>query len=417
MKKRLFYLLLSAFWLPAQASQVLVTIGDSGQVTEQELEAAMHAAPFATQFPAMDEQNQAYLRGDMLLRLARAEALYQEAIATGIQQTPQFKQEIGNFATTTLAQRYLYRLRRQITLPDDVDRQFKLEFSGNSDALTAARSAYIARRFAKAKQSALKSLREQANVRTYFERLNGQPSKDTLLAEGEAISIRYGDLLPDSNRDIARGVIEDKANEWIDLMLMARTAQQQGENIAAQLAEYGHDLAIRLLLAQQEQNWIPDEQTLRDYFQRHPDIGYIPERRQIGQIVVATKKQAEQLRARIAAGESLFELAGLYSIDPYGRQRLGDMGWLSAGSAAPAIEQAIADLPNDRISEPVQTQQGWHLIMIVDRKPSERKHFAAIKDRVRQKLVAEKMSEYLREVTEKYPLQWQIAEHVERETM
>ncbi|WP_031432871.1 peptidylprolyl isomerase [Methylomarinum vadi] len=413
MKKRLSYILLSAFLLPAQANQVLVTIGDSGRVTEQELEAAMLAAPFATQFPAMDEQDQAYLRGDMLLRLARAEALYQEAIASDIQQTPQFKQEIGNFSTTTLAQRYLYRLRRQITVPDDVDQLFKEEFSGNGDALTAARSAYLARRFSEAKQVALKSLREQANVRTHFERLNGQPSKDSLLAEGDALSIRYGDLFANNDREIELDAIEDEVNEWIDLMLMARTAQQQGENIAAQLAEYGHDLAIRLLLAQQEQNWIPDEQTLFDYFQRHPDIGYIPERRQIGQIVVATKQQAEQLRARIVAGESLFELAGSYSIDPYGRQRLGDMGWLSAGSAAPEIEQAIDGLPNDRVSEPIQTEKGWHLVMIVDRKPSVRKNFAAIKDRVRQKFVAEKMSEYLREVTKKYPLKWQIAERDE----
>lgn len=414
MKKRLFYLLLSAFWLPAQANQVLVTIGDSGKVTEQQLEAAMRAAPFATQFPAMDEQDQAYLRGDMLLRLARAEALYQEAISSGIPQTTTFQQEIDNFATTTLAQRYLYGLREQITIPDAIEQPLKQQFAGNSDALTAARSAYIASRFAETKRDAVERLRRQANIKTYFERLNEQPSKDTVLAAGQNVIIRYGDLSPNGESNTNTDAIKDKVNDWIELILMARAAEQQGEKINAQLAEYGHDLAIRLLLAQQEKIWIPDDQALIDYFQRHPEIGYIPERRQIGQIVLATQEQAEQMRSRIIAGESLFELAGQFSIAPYGRQRKGDMGWLSVGSAAPEIEQAISGLPNDRVSKPIQTEKGWHLVVIVDRKPAEHRNFAAVKDRVKQKLVAEKMSEYLQAVTEKYPLRWRIAE---RETL
>ena len=84
MKKILFIILLSSLFASVTfANKVLVTIGKSGQVTGQQLETAMQAAPFATQFPSMDEQDQAYLRGDMLLRLARSEALYQEAISTG----------------------------------------------------------------------------------------------------------------------------------------------------------------------------------------------------------------------------------------------------------------------------------------------------------------------------------------------
>lgn len=413
MKKRLFYLLLSALWLPVQADQVLVTIGDSGLVTEQELETAMRAAPFATQFPAMDEQDQAYLRGDMLLRLARAEALYQEALATGIHQTKAFQQEISNFATTTLAQRYLYRLRRQITIPETVEQQFRRQFKGNSDALAAARSAYIAKLFAATKQANLISLRHEAEIQNHFERLDERPSRDTVLAEGDDILVRYGDLPPDVDEPIARGDIEDIVKEWVDLTLMAKAARQAGEDIETQLAEYDHDLAIRLLLAQQERQWIPDERTLIDYFQRHPKLGYIPERRQIGQIVLSSQKHAEQIRDRILGGESLFELAGLYSIDPYGRQRMGDMGWLSADSATPAIERAIAELPNDQVSAPIETDKGWHLVIIVDRKPAERKEFEAIKDRVRQTLLAEKMNHYLREITAKYPLQWQVAERDE----
>ena len=194
--------------------------------------------------------------------------------------------------------------------------------------------------------------------------------------------------------------------------MTAKAAVDQGVNVDSQLQEYSHNLTTRLLLAEKEKQWIPDENTLRDYFQTHPNIGYIPERRQIGQIVLATETEAITLRKRILSGESLFELAGQYSTDPYGRQRSGDMGWLKEGSAAKEIEDALKTLKDNELSEIIKTRKGWHLVTIVNRKPSERKNFAAIKDRVREKLIAEKMTDYLKVVTDKYPIEWHIENHI-----
>lgn len=419
MKKSLFiFLFLSLFSTVSYADKVLVTIGDRGQVTEQQLEVAMQAAPFATQFPAMDEKDQAYLRGDMLLRMARAEALYQEATATGKNQGAIFQQEMSNFKTALLAQRYVLNLRQKIQVPDEIEQQLVVRFKGNSDALIAARSAYIAKHFTMLKNDNINKLIQQVNIQTYFERLDKAPSSETILAQGEGLSIKYGDLVTmESQAVIDKKRITDKVNEWIKLTVMARAAQAQGENIEPQLQEYGHHLATRLLLAEKEREWIPDEKVLHDYFQQHPNIAYIPERRQIGQIVLATKPEADAIRSRIMAGESLFELAGQYSIDSYGRQRAGDMGWLKEGSASKEIEGAIKNLQDNELSDIIKTDKGWHLVIIVNRKPSERKDYAAIKDRVRQKFIAEKMTAYLQEVMLKHPLQWEINDHVELEPL
>jgi peptidyl-prolyl cis-trans isomerase C len=417
MKKNLFILLLLSLVSTAiYADKTLVTIGKSGQVTEQQLEAAMKAAPFATQFPSMDEKDQAYLRGDMLLRMARAEALYQEAVAEGKNQSVIFQQEMGNFKTALLAQRYLQNLRQQLKVPDEVEEQFAAKMQGNADGLIAARSAYIAKHFSALKKESINKLIKQANVQTYFDRLDDKPIADTVLAEGDGISIKYGDLISKKQQEkIDRQRVREKVNEWIQLILTAKAVDEQQENINPQLQEYAHNLTTRLLLTEKEQQWIPDENTLLDYFQKHPNIAYIPERRQIGQIVLGSQKQAEVMRDRITAGESLFELAGKYSIDAYGRQRSGDMGWLKQGSASKEIELALENLKDNELSEIVKTDKGWHLIMIVNRKPSERKDYEAIKDRVRQKLIAEKMTVYLQEVMAKYPLQWQIDEHIKIE--
>ena len=413
MKKALFVcLLFSLFYTVTYADTILVTIGKTGQVTEQQLESAMSAAPFSSQFPSMDEKDQAYLRGDMLLRMARSEALYQEAVAAGKNQSILFQQEMSNFKTALLAQRYLINLRKQIQIPKDVVEQISRNMKDNSDALIAAHAVYIAKHFVPLKEESINKLIKQASIQTHFQRLDTTPAVDTILAEGDDLSIKYGDLVPKQNQEtIDKQRITDKVNEWIKLTLMAKAAVAQGENIDPQLQEYAHNLTIRLLLTEKEQQWIPDEQVLRDYFQKHPEIGYIPERRQIGQIVLNTKQEAEDIQARINKGESLFELAGQYSIDPYGKQRSGDMGWLKEGSAGKEIEEAIKDLKDNEVSDIVKTDKGWHLVTIVTRKPSERKNYAAVKDRVRQKLIAEKMTVYIQEVTAKHPLQWKIAEH------
>ena len=189
MKTTLLIFILSAL-LSTQtfAEKVLVTIGKSGQVTEQQLESAMQAAPFATQFPAMDEKDQAYLRGDMLLRLARSEALNQEAVDTGKNQSDVFKKEMGNYKTSLLAQHYLNNLRQQIKIPKEVEQQLVTKYKGNSDALTAARSIYTAKLFTTEKKDSINQLKQQANVKTYFDRLETNPSNNTILAEGNSFN-------------------------------------------------------------------------------------------------------------------------------------------------------------------------------------------------------------------------------------
>ena len=412
---KVIFTLLISFLLtnPANADQVMVTIGKSGQVTQQQLEAAMSAAPFSSQFPAMDEKDQAYLRGDMLLRMARAEALYQEAVANGKDKSKIFEQEMGNFKTALLSQRYISLLRQKIQIPEELKQQLSTRFENNSDALKASQSAYIAKHFSSLKDKNINKLIEQANIKTYYQRLDTSPNTNTVLAEGNDLSIKYGDLVPEKNQTtIDNNQITKKVEEWIQLIVTAKAAVDQGVNVDSQLQEYSHNLTTRLLLAEKEKQWIPDENTLRDYFQTHPNIGYIPERRQIGQIVLATETEAITLRKRILSGESLFELAGQYSTDPYGRQRSGDMGWLKEGSAAKEIEDALKTLKDNELSEIIKTRKGWHLVTIVNRKPSERKNFAAIKDRVREKLIAEKMTDYLKVVTDKYPIEWHIENHI-----
>lgn len=414
--KQFVNILLCALFLSPETSladDVLVKVGGA-EIRSSQLEQAMASAPYATQFPSMDEKDQARLRGDMLLRLIHAEALYQQALTLKLDKRTAFKQEMTSFRTGLLARRYLNRIRDQFKIPESIEQSLQQQYTGNGDAMTASRSAYVAKHFAAFKEKQIDQLKQRYHVTPHLAQLHkhGVISPNAVLLTGDGFSIKAGDILAQNElAQMDTEQIEAELEQWSQLLALARAAEDQSIDIDAQLDDYKHQLLVKLLLEQKNREWIPDKKTLETYFHDHSELGYIPERRQIGQIVVASEALAEQLRHRIQSGESLFELASQYSIDPYGREHSGDMGWLAENSGMPEIEAQLDGLADGEVSPVIKAAKGYHLVMIVNRKPAERKDFKAIQDRVKQALIAEKLPAYLKEIMANSALEWSIPNH------
>lgn len=83
------------------------------------------------------------------------------------------------------------------------------------------------------------------------------------------------------------------------------------------------------------------------------------------------KQQLDQLRQRIVqGGESFEDLARRYSKDTSAPQG-GDLGWLSPGETVPQFEQAMDDLSEGGVSQPVKSPFGWHLIQVESRRTQD----------------------------------------------
>ncbi len=80
------------------------------------------------------------------------------------------------------------------------------------------------------------------------------------------------------------------------------------------------------------------------------------------------KQRIDDLYGKIKAGEDFGELASIHSEDPGSRENNGDLGFFKRGSMVKPFEDAAFRLPIGGLSEPVQSQFGWHLIKITDRK-------------------------------------------------
>jgi peptidyl-prolyl cis-trans isomerase SurA len=79
------------------------------------------------------------------------------------------------------------------------------------------------------------------------------------------------------------------------------------------------------------------------------------------------QKRLRDLRQRILEGGDFAALARAHSEDKGSALKGGELGWVGPGSLVPPFEEAMDKLALKELSEPVQTQFGWHLIQVLDR--------------------------------------------------
>jgi peptidyl-prolyl cis-trans isomerase C len=85
-------------------------------------------------------------------------------------------------------------------------------------------------------------------------------------------------------------------------------------------------------------------------------------------LLVKTEEEAINLREEIVAGKINFaDAASKVSMCPSGKQG-GDLGFFGRGRMVPEFDQAAFSLPVGEISQPIQTQFGWHLLVVTDQK-------------------------------------------------
>lgn len=393
----------------AVGSQVLVKVGDV-PINEDELEMAMVSAPFFARFPSMDEDTQAGLRGNMLLRLVNAELLRQEAAALSMDKSSEFKREVDEYRDSILYQRYIKRMKDEIQLPEQKDRELKQRYRGNPGALAASRSVYISGQFKTLRNQRIQELQDKYKVSVDEDVFANVKDDNDIVARGSFFTIKYADIKVERHADGERQLTLEREHldDLIDLRITAHAAVDSGIDVSEETDRFAKEILPRLLLDRKQAEWISGTSVLRDYYQKHPELSHTPDRQHVAQIVLPDCEQARDIRQRIMAGESMHRLASEYSIDPQGRRQAGDMGWLVKGRGNPALEDALSRLAPGETSEPVKTAMGCHLVHLVDRKPGRQRAFPEMSDAVKQALLTQRLNEYLNSLAKKYTVQWQL---------
>lgn len=83
---------------------------------------------------------------------------------------------------------------------------------------------------------------------------------------------------------------------------------------------------------------------------------------------LAVKERLYGLRSRILKGERFSTMALLYSEDPGSAKKGGELGFKGRGELVPEFEAAAFALKDGEISEVVETEYGYHIIQLIERR-------------------------------------------------
>ncbi|MEZ4911334.1 MAG: peptidylprolyl isomerase [Saprospiraceae bacterium] len=190
-------------------------------------------------------------------------------------------------------------------------------------------------------------------------------------------------------------VSDDEVNLQLDYRFDAVLKQMNGDEaffedyygatIDEMKSRYRDDQKSKLLAEKMQYTLMSEihitPQEVEEFYNRIPkdSLPYFKSEMEISEIVVAPQVNAEErskalnkitdLRDQIISGKATFEdLAKKYSQDPGSAIRGGDLGFAKRGTYVPEFEAAIYTLEKNEISDVIETEFGFHIIEMLERR-------------------------------------------------
>lgn len=182
-------------------------------------------------------------------------------------------------------------------------------------------------------------------------------------------------------------------DEEVDERVQA-VKDQLGDQFDAALISYGYknedDLRNKFKIAMlQEKAAISDikvtDEEMKEYYDTYqPNIT-------ARHILVADEATAQEVKKKLAEGADFAELAKEYSTDTASAEKGGDLGSFGKGVMVAEFEQAAFALEEGQISDPVQTENGWHIIEVT--KKEEKPSYEDMKEDIEYELKVSKLDQ------------------------
>lgn len=107
-------------------------------------------------------------------------------------------------------------------------------------------------------------------------------------------------------------------------------------------------------------------------------------------ILVDSEAEAKKIISQLKGGADFATLAKQYSKDPSAAQQGGDLGFFKKDEMVPEFADAAFALQPGQISQqPVHSQFGWHVILVVERRKAEPPSYDQAREQLRQKMIQE----------------------------
>lgn len=176
---------------------------------------------------------------------------------------------------------------------------------------------------------------------------------------------------------------------------LEKAIEAQGMTVEAFKQELRQGVSINKLIDQVcAAVTAPTEEEINAHYEAHQDE-YTTEDRVLAQHILikpntdsvedkaVAKAKLDEIRARIVAGESTFEVeAKAHSDCPSGKSNGGSLGWFGKGMMVKPFEEVAFTIPLNEVSDVLETQFGYHIIIKTGEEKGHTPELAEIYDKV-----------------------------------
>lgn len=194
-------------------------------------------------------------------------------------------------------------------------------------------------------------------------------------------------------------------DELINIELLAQSARadnlQETAPLKQQLAfQRETAMADAAMTKYLEQHPVTDEEVAAEYEKRKGELSGTEYKAR--HILVDSEEKAKELIAKLDKGGDFTELAKKNSTEPGADQSGGDLGWFSGKQMVPPFSAAVASMqPGEHSKQPVQTQFGWHVILLEDTRESAAPPLDQVAPQVQRYLTNLRVQQYIEELRAK----------------
>lgn len=225
-------------------------------------------------------------------------------------------------------------------------------------------------------QLMVKSVGPQAVEQLITQKLiDNEAAKQNISVSEEEVNVEFEEI---------KGNFPSEEMFNMQLQYMGISEEQFKEQLAS-------DLKLRKLV---EPEIEVTEEEVQTFYEENQEQFGTPEQVRASHILLKKedKELAEKILSEVKNGGDFAALAKEYSEDSSAAQG-GDLGYFGRGQMVPPFEEAAFSLEVNEISDLVESQYGYHIIKVTDKKEADIPSFEEVKDQVREIVLNQKLSE------------------------
>jgi peptidyl-prolyl cis-trans isomerase C len=239
--------------------------------------------------------------------------------------------------------------------------------------------------------------------------VNGQP---IYVSDVELEAHVQGMIEGDERLEVDSAEFNEILDQLIDIKLLAMEAVSRGldeEPESRHRLDTARDNILGNILVDRVVEERVDEAAIKKMYEAQIAIWELGDEAHIRHIVAPTKEDIEKIVAELKGGADFAILASRKSTDDASRMEGGDLGYITEEEATPEFAKVIRETPTGGVSRPFQTDMGWHVAKIDDRRKEQPPAMEELRGPILKHLTRMQIGDVLKELRQEAKIEKQTS--------